>query len=224
MELKMVAVADQIKVVLLEDEDLLRGLLSEWLTSQPEIELLESFRSIESFNNSMKDSVANADLIISDLILADGDSLDTVLRAIGSNSKKQSLVVISGKPTADLFDRLSSGLEGGWAFLLKNSNGLANLRQALQAVQSGLVMVDPALKNMFMSPNLNSSLTSQERAIMEKVSEGKSNAVIAKEIFVSEKTVERVLSSVYLKFSLAGTSKTENPRVRATLIFRGLSN
>ena len=133
----MVAVADQIKVVLLEDEDLLRGLLSEWLTSQPEIELLESFRSIESFNNSMKDSVANADVIISDLILADGDSLDTVLRAIGSNSKKQSLVVISGKPTADLFDRLSSGLEGGWAFLLKNSNGLANLRQALQAVQSG---------------------------------------------------------------------------------------
>ena len=220
----MVAVADQIKVVLLEDEDLLRGLLSEWLTSQPEIELLESFRSIESFKNSMKDSVANADVIISDLILADGDSLDTVLRAIGSNSKKQSLVVISGKPTADLFDRLSSGLEGGWAFLLKNSNGLANLRQALQAVQSGLVMVDPALKNMFMSPNLNSSLTSQERAIMEKVSEGKSNAVIAKEIFVSEKTVERVLSSVYLKFSLAGTSKTENPRVRATLIFRGLSN
>lgn len=220
----MVSVADQIKVVLLEDEDLLRGLLSEWLTSQPEIELLESFRSIESFNNSLKDSVANADVIISDLILADGDSLATVLQAIDSNSKKQSLVVISGKPTADLFDRLSSGLEGGWAFLLKNSNGLANLRQALQAVQSGLVMVDPALKNMFMSPNLNSSLTSQERAVMEKVSEGKSNAVIAKEIFVSEKTVERVLSSVYLKFRLAGTSKTENPRVRATLIFRGLSN
>ena len=220
----MVSVADQIKVVLLEDEDLLRGLLSEWLTSQPEIELLESFRSIESFNNSLKNSVANADVIISDLILADGDSLAAVLRAIDSNSKKQSLVVISGKPTADLFDRLSSGLEGGWAFLLKNSNGLANLRQALQAVQSGLVMVDPALKNMFMSPNLNSSLTSQERDIMEKASEGKSNSVIAKEIFVSEKTVERVLSSVYLKFRLAGTSKTENPRVRATLIFRGLSN
>jgi hypothetical protein len=114
-------------------------------------------------------------------------------------------------------------MSGGWAFLLKNSNGLANLRQALQAVQSGLVMVDPDLKKLFSSPGLSSSLTAQERSVMEKVAEGKSNAVIAKEIFASEKTVERVLSSIYSKYELVGTSKMENPRVRATLIFRGLS-
>ncbi|MEY3700426.1 MAG: Bacterial regulatory protein luxR family, partial [Actinomycetota bacterium] len=109
------------------------------------------------------------------------------------------------------------------AFLLKNSNGLSNLRQALQAVQSGLVMVDPELKNMFTTPGLNKSLTAQERMVIEKVAEGKSNAVIAKETFASEKTVERVLSSIYAKYKLVGTSKTENPRVRATLIFRGLA-
>lgn len=218
----MQALTDQMKVVLLEDEDLLRGLLVEWLVAQPEIELLDSFRSISAFNLALDLTVKDADVIITDLFLADGDALDAVLRAIASNPKKQRLVVISGRPTPDLFDRLSDGISGGWAFLLKNSNGLANLSKALQAVQSGLVMVDPELKNLFNAPSLNSSLTGQERAVMEKVAEGKSNMVIAKETFASEKTVERVLSSVYAKYSLAGISKTENPRVRATLIFRGL--
>jgi DNA-binding NarL/FixJ family response regulator len=115
-------------------------------------------------------------------------------------------------------------LNGGWAFLLKNSNGLSNLRQAISAVQSGLVMVDPNLKSMFQRGGQNLALTDQERSVMERVAEGKSNAVIAKETFASEKTVERVLSSIYSKYALVGTSKVENPRVRATLIFRGLAN
>jgi hypothetical protein len=31
------------------------------------------------------------------------------------------------------------------------------------------------------------------------------------------------LSMIYAKYNLAGTSKVENPRVRATLIYRGLA-
>lgn len=214
---------DVIKTVLLEDEDLLRGLLSEWLSSQPDIEVLDSFRSIEAFNSSSQTSVSKANVIIADIVLPDGDGLDAAFKALENNNSGQGLVVISGRPTSDLFDRLSSRLNGGWAFLLKNSNGLANLRQAISAVQSGLVMVDPNLKTMFTRAGQNLSLTDQERSVMERVAEGKSNAVIASEIFASEKTVERVLSSIYSKYGLVGTSKIENPRVRATLIFRGLS-
>lgn len=219
----MPTTTDVIKTVLLEDEDLLRGLLSEWLNSQPDIEVLDSFRSIQTFNASSNSTVKNANVIIADIVLPDGDGLDAAFKALENNNSGQGLVVISGRPTSDLFDRLSSRLNGGWAFLLKNSNGLANLRQAISAVQSGLVMVDPNLKTMFTRAGQNLSLTDQERTVMERVAEGKSNAVIASEIFASEKTVERVLSSIYSKYGLVGTSKIENPRVRATLIFRGLS-
>ena len=65
-------------------------------------------------------------------------------------------------------------------------------------------------------------LTEQENSVMRLVAEGKANAVIAGEIFASEKTIERVLSRIYFKYGLFGTSKTENPRVKATLIFHGL--
>ena len=47
----MMVQTDQIKVVLLEDEDLLRGLLGDWLSSQPDIELLDSFRAIAIIMN-----------------------------------------------------------------------------------------------------------------------------------------------------------------------------
>ena len=46
----MPTTTDVIKTVLLEDEDLLRGLLSEWLSAQPDIEMLDSFRSIQAFH------------------------------------------------------------------------------------------------------------------------------------------------------------------------------
>lgn len=220
----MTTSVDSIKTVLLEDEDLLRGLLSEWLNSQSDIEVLDSFRSIQSFNASKSTTVQQADVIIADIVLPDGDGLEAALKVLEGNNFSQGLVVISGRPTSDLFDRLSNQLNGGWAFLLKNSNGLSNLRQAISAVQSGLVMVDPNLKSMFQRGGQNLALTDQERSVMERVAEGKSNAVIAKETFASEKTVERVLSSIYSKYALVGTSKVENPRVRATLIFRGLAN
>ncbi len=66
-------------------------------------------------------------------------------------------------------------------------------------------------------------LTDQESSVMRLVAEGMANAVIAQRTFASEKTVERVLSRVYGKYGISGTSKSENPRVKATLIYRGLA-
>lgn len=155
--------------------------------------------------------------------LPDGDGITAALGALQVLDPKPGLVIISGRPTADLFTRLSENVDGGWAFLLKSHNGLANLVQAIAAVRSGLVMVDPNLKTIFNRMNRNVLLTDQEYSVMERVARGMSNASIAGEIFSSEKTVERLLTLVYSKYGLVGISKSENPRVRATLIYRGLA-
>lgn len=207
------------RIVLLEDEDLLRGLLSEWLSAQEDLEVVGSYRTVADFSSEIVDP----DLVVADLVLPDGDGLDASLKVMEQVGHHIPLVVISGRPTSGLFDRLSKELNGGWAFLLKDSNGLASLRRAVDAVRDGLVMVDPNLKTLFASNGRNAQLTPQESQIMGLVSEGMSNSGIAAKIFMSEKTVERVLSNLYLKYGLARTSKVENPRVRATLIFRGLT-
>ncbi len=214
---------DTIQVAILEDENMLRGLLSEWLETQPNTQVVDEFQSVETFNHALTTSLRTVNLLICDVQLPDGDGITAALGALQVLDPKPGLVIISGRPTADLFTRLSENVDGGWAFLLKSHNGLANLVQAIAAVRSGLVMVDPNLKTIFNRMNRNVLLTDQEYSVMERVARGMSNASIAGEIFSSEKTVERLLTLVYSKYGLVGISKSENPRVRATLIYRGLA-
>ena len=214
---------DTIQVAILEDENMLRGLLSEWLETQPNTQVVDEFQSVETFNHALTTSLRTVNLLICDVQLPDGDGITAALGALQVLDPKPGLVIISGRPTADLFTRLSENVDGGWAFLLKSHNGLANLVQAIAAVRSGLVMVDPNLKTIFNRMNRNVLLTDQEYSVMERVARGMSNASIAGEIFTSEKTVERLLTLVYSKYGLVGISKSENPRVRATLIYRGLA-
>lgn len=211
-------------VALLEDEDLLRGLLTEWINAQDNLHVMGSFRTVADLRSELIEKNASVDLLVIDLALPDGDGLEVALEVIERRGLHIPVVVISGKPTPGLFDRLSRDLNGGWAFLLKDSNGLASFRKAIDAALDGLVMVDPNLKSLFVKSGQNASLTPQETQVMALVSEGMSNSGIAAKIFVSEKTIERVLSNLYLKYGLARTSKVENPRVRATLIFRGLTD
>ena len=152
--------------------------------------MVGDFGTISAFKRSISTTVNDANLIIVDLVLPDGDGLTTALEAMDILPNKVGLIVISGRPTPDLFERLSENVSGGWAFLQKNSKG--NLRQAINAVQSGLVMVDPGLKKLFARDGKSVALSDQERSAMDKVAEGKSNAVISQEIFASEKTVERL--------------------------------
>jgi DNA-binding NarL/FixJ family response regulator len=215
---------DTIQVAILEDEDMLRGLLSEWLETQPNTHVVDEFQSVEAFNHALTTSLPMINLLICDVQLPDGDGITAALGALQVLDPKPGLVIISGRPTADLFTRLSENVDGGWAFLLKSHNGLANLVQAIAAVRSGLVMVDPNLKSIFNRMDRNRQLSDQEHSVMERVARGMSNAAIAGEMYTSEKTVERLLTLIYSKYGLVGISKLENPRVRATLIYRGLAN
>ena len=210
------------RVAILEDEDLLRDLLSEWLQSQPNTHVVDQFQTVQEFNRALTTTLPTANLLICDVQLPDGDGITAALGALQVLDPKPCLIIISGRPTADIVTRLSENVDGGWALLLRNYNGLANLAQAISAVRSGLVMVDPNSKISFNSKDRNMLLTNQERAVMEHVSCGMSNATIAGKTFASEKTVERLLSLIYSKYGLVGTSKLENPRVRATLMYRGL--
>jgi len=219
----MTTETEAIKVVVLEDDDLLRELLVEWLGRQPDIKVIDQFATTVAFANATESSVKSADILIIDVVLPDGDGVETALASMQQNGTSPGFIVVSGHANVHLFERLSNQLEGGWAFLLKNSNGLANLRQAIAAVRSGFVMVDPQLKRLNINDNDEATLTDQEISVMQLVAEGKANAVIALETSASEKTVERLLTHIYAKYGLVGTSKTENPRVRATLIFRGLA-
>ncbi len=222
MSKKLDTKIETIKVTILEDDDLLRELLNEWLSSQSDITVIDWFRTVTEFLDAVDSSVSDADILINDVKLPDGDGVEAALKVLRKVGEPQGLIVLSGQASIQVFDRLSQQLEGGWAFLLKNSNSLANLRRAIEAVRNGFVMVDPQIQKLSVKGTGELVLTDQERAVMQLVAGGNSNVAIAREVFLSRNSVEKLLHSVYTKYGIAGISKTQNPRVIATLIFRGL--
>ena len=63
-------------------------------------------------------------------------------------------------------------------------------------------------------------LSPREREVLELMAEGLSNRAIAGRIFVSERAVERHVTSIFSKLGLSATGE-EHRRVRAVLAYLG---
>ena len=92
----------------------------------------------------------------------------------------------------------------------------------LARVAAGETVIDPTIVRRLLQRNRRPSkidtLNERERAVLWHMAEGRSNLGIAKELFLSARTVETHVTSVFTKLGLA-PSDTENNRVRAVLAF-----
>jgi DNA-binding NarL/FixJ family response regulator len=87
-------------------------------------------------------------------------------------------------------------------------------------VASGGTAIDPAVvTQLFGRPRKDDPierLTEREREVLAAMAEGKTNAAIAETLFMSEKTVESHVSSIFMKLDLQ-TDHDTNRRVLAVL-------
>jgi two-component system, NarL family, response regulator DevR len=98
---------------------------------------------------------------------------------------------------------------GAVGYVLKDV-GTGELLRALEAVRQGAALLDPAITRRVMAmmrqrdqqSNPFADLTRRELMILHLVSQGKTNAEIALELVLSEKTVRNHLSIVLSKLSL----------------------
>jgi DNA-binding NarL/FixJ family response regulator len=67
-------------------------------------------------------------------------------------------------------------------------------------------------------------LSTTENQVLALVAQGKSNRMIAADLSVGEKTVERSLTLIYAKLGLKADVRNENPRVVAALRYLGLAS
>jgi DNA-binding CsgD family transcriptional regulator len=109
------------------------------------------------------------------------------------------------------------GINGGFALLDATSCSLDRLFVAIESVLSGFTMISSSDDGSLVSP-----LTDPEQEVWGHLARGASNAHIAAQMHVSEKTVERTLRTLYQKLGVAGNGSELNPRVAATLRYHGV--
>lgn len=146
-------------------------------------------------------------------------------RSIRSEHPDTGVVVFSHYVEPEYALRLFEDGSAGLAYLLKERVGdAAQLDAAIATVQQGGSMVDPTVVDALVEARASHQqskldrLTRREADVMGAIARGLSNAAIAERLVISERAVEKYVSSIFTKLDLPPESGV-NRRVRAVLVY-----
>jgi DNA-binding NarL/FixJ family response regulator len=130
--------------------------------------------------------------------------------------------------TRHVHDLLGAGAPGGSAgigYLLKDRVGdVAEFVAALERLAAGGTVLDPDVVRELISAARRSEalaqLTDREREVLALMAEGRSNAAIAGRLVVSQRAVEKHVTSIFAKLGLPATD-ADHRRVLAVLRYLG---
>ena len=110
-------------------------------------------------------------------------------------------------------------------YLLKERvDDLTQLVAAIQQVAAGGSVIDPKVVESLVSRKalLDASplndLTARERDVLREMAEGKNNAAIASKLFLTERSVENVIHSIFVKLGI-GFEPSVHKRVKAVILY-----
>src|SRR5436190_8579375 len=119
-------------------------------------------------------------------------------------------------------------LEGGSArraYLLKERvQDVDQLAAAIRIVAEGGSVIDPKVVEALVAENARSDdsplneLTPRERDVLREMAEGKNNAAIAETLFLTERSVEKVIHAIFLKLGLTWETAVHK-RVKAVILY-----
>jgi DNA-binding NarL/FixJ family response regulator len=117
---------------------------------------------------------------------------------------------------------LSEGAEGVGYLLKDRVAEIERFTEAVRRVGEGGSAFDPEVVAQMVGRREEplAELSPREREVLELMAEGLSNRAIAGRIFVSERAVERHVTSIFSKLGLSATGE-EHRRVRAVLAYLG---
>jgi DNA-binding NarL/FixJ family response regulator len=133
------------------------------------------------------------------------------------------ILVLSTFAETSYASELLETVQTGVGYLLKdNVTDAGTLMDGLARIADGETVIDPTIVRRLLSRNRKPSkidtLNERERGVLRQMAEGRSNLGIAKELFLSPRTVEAHVTSIFIKLGL-DQAETDNNRVRAVLAY-----
>jgi DNA-binding NarL/FixJ family response regulator len=164
------------------------------------------------------------ELAIVDIRMPPGHSTEGLdaARVIRAEFPETAILVLSAHVEVEhAMDLLSSGEHSG--YLLKSRvTDVDEFIETLERIVKGGSVVDPALVQELVAARRVDDpledLSPREREVLSLMAEGRSNAGIARELWVTEGTVEKHVHSILLKLRLPETGD-DHRRVLAVLAF-----
>jgi DNA-binding NarL/FixJ family response regulator len=214
-----------IRLVLAEDNYLVREGVRRLLEGEPELEVVATCGDLDSLLAAVE--AERPDVVLTDIRMPPGDSDEGIQAAerLRETNPAVGVVVLSqyANPTYAL--ALLKGGSAGRAYLLKERvEDLGQLAAAIRAVADGGSVIDPKVVEALVAENARgersplNELTPRERDVLREIAEGKNNAAIAAALFLTERSVEKVIHSIFLKLGLTWEA-TVHKRVKAVILY-----
>lgn len=192
-----------IRVLLTDDQPLVRAGLTALLETDPEIEVVG-----EAENGDQAVSRAQAlrpDLVLMDIRMPVMDGIEATRRIVSAEGAPPVLILTTFDDDEEVFSALRAGAKG---YLLKDTPG-AELRRAIHGVAAGSSPLSPQITRKLIdhvasgspaeeSPDL-SSLTERELEVLKAVAQGRNNGEIAADLHLSPATARTYVSRILTK-------------------------
>lgn len=212
---------NRVRVLIVDDHEVVRVGLRTLLSSVPSIEVVGEASSAASALGEVKRLLP--DVVLLDVRLGDGSGFDVCREIQKLERDVRVLVLTSFADDQVIMDAISAGADG---YVLKEINRDA-LISAIERVAAGQSVLDPAItgrvfgkiQSLAQNPSGNklALLSAQERRVLALVAEGRTNKEIASAMGLSDKTIKNYFSNILDKLQMSRRSQAAAYFVQHTI-------
>lgn len=191
-----------IKVLLVDDHEMVRLGVSSYLSIQDDIEVVgEAENGQIGYEKALE---LRPDVILMDLVMDVMDGIESTKAILKDWPEAKIIIVTSFIDDEKVYPAIEAGAAG---YLLKTSTA-HEIADAIRATQRGERVLEPEVTTKMMermtrrTPILHDDLTNREHEILMLIAQGKSNQEIADELFITLKTVKTHVSNILSKLEV----------------------
>jgi DNA-binding NarL/FixJ family response regulator len=214
-----------IRLVLAEDHLIVREGVRRLLETQPDLEIAAVCDDLDSLLAAV--AAERPDVVITDIRMPPGNADEGIQAAerLRATDPNVGVVVLSQYANPSYALALLENGSARRAYLLKERvQEPEQLVAAIRAVAAGESVIDPKVVESLVAENARgdesrfNQLTPRERDVLREMAAGKSNAAIGESLFLAERSVEKVIHSIFLKLGLAWEADVHK-RVKAVILY-----
>jgi DNA-binding NarL/FixJ family response regulator len=214
---------DELRVVLVDDHDLFRTGLKNLLEEQ----------GVQVVGEAANGQVAlrlvgelAPEVVVMDLNMPGISGVETT-RKLASIAPLTRVVVLTISAEDD--DVMNAVMAGACGYLLKDSS-IQDLIAGIRAAASGEALISPQIAvkvlqrlrsqtaNVDAAETIRAELSEREIEVLKLIANGKDNAQIARELFISPKTVKNHISNILMKLQIENRIQAAVYAVRSGIV------
>ncbi|KMY45245.1 LuxR family transcriptional regulator [Bacillus sp. FJAT-27916] len=192
-----------IKVVLIDDHEMVRIGVSAYLSSLVDIDVVgEAGTGEEGVALALS---LRPDIILMDLVMPGMDGIEATKHIIAKWPEAKIIIVTSFIDDEKVYPALEAG---AISYMLKTSKA-SEIADSIRDTYNGQTVLEPEVTDKLMAKlrkpkthELHEELTSREKEILLLMAKGKSNQEIADELFIAIKTVKTHVSNILGKLQV----------------------